>query len=246
MGDILRTTMIGFFVGIIGTGIGGSMAFVLRNPSKRFLSAIIGLSSGLMIAIVTFELLPEAFMLGGTIAAVVGLGVGAVVASFLDGLISRINRISGRKDAKGYVKTGVLLGVGIALHNFPEGLAIGSGFVAQQKLGVGLAIVIALHNMPEGLAMVTPMRVGGVSRMKAFLLTLVAGAPMGLGAYLGALVGKYAFGFIGVCLAFAGGTMLYITFGELLPRGKELHRGKTSTYFAILGFMLGILITKRF
>lgn len=245
MNDLLRTTLIGLFVGIIGTGVGGSMAFVLRNPSQRFLSGIIGLSSGLMIAIVTFELLPEAFMLGGTTTTVIALGVGAFVASALDGLISKVTR-RGKNGGKGYVKTGILLGVGIALHNFPEGLAIGSGFVAQQKLGVGLAIVIALHNMPEGLAMVTPMRVGGYSRMKAFLLTLLAGAPMGLGAYFGALIGKFAFGFIGVCLAFAGGTMLYITFGELLPKGKELHRGRTSTYFAILGFMLGILITKRF
>ncbi len=245
MSDILRTTLIGFLVGIIGTGVGGSMAFVLKNPSKRFLSGIIGLSSGLMMAIVTFELLPEAFMLGGIPATVIGLGVGALMASALDGIISRFTNIK-LKEGKGYIKTGILLGVGIALHNFPEGLAIGSGFVAQQRLGVGLAIVIALHNMPEGIAMVTPMRVGGFSRTKAFLLTLLAGAPMGVGAYFGALVGQFAFSLIGVCLAFAGGTMLYITFGELLPKGKELHKGKTSTYFAILGFMLGILISKRF
>jgi len=198
-----------------------------------------------MMAIVTFELLPEAFLLGGVTATVLGLGAGALMASALDSMISGLSSVR-RRGGDGYIKTGILLGVGIALHNFPEGLAIGSGFVAQERLGLGLAIVIALHNMPEGIAMVTPMRVGGVKRMKAFLITLLAGAPMGAGAYLGALIGKFAFGFIGVCLAFAGGTMLYITFGELLPRGKELHKGKISTYFAIMGFMLGIIISKRF
>lgn len=245
MNSLLRTTLIGFFVGIIGTGVGGSISFLLNNPSKKFLSAIIGISSGLMIAIVTFELLPEAFMLGGVLSTVGGLGVGAFIASFLDSFISRLSYIA-KRERKGYIKTGILLGIGIALHNFPEGLAIGSGFVAQQRLGIGLAIVIALHNMPEGVAMVTPMRVGGYSKSKAFLLTLLAGAPMGFGAYFGALIGSYAYGLIGLCLAFAGGTMLYITFGELLPKGKELDGGRISTYFAILGFMLGILISKRF
>lgn len=243
--NILRTTLIGFMVGIIGTGIGGSMAFFLKNPSKKFLSGVIGLSSGLMIAIVTFELLPEAFMLGGMYAAVIGLGIGAFIASSLDGLLTKYY-ISNIKGGRGFIKTGVLLGIGIALHNFPEGLAIGSGFVAQERLGFGLAIVIALHNMPEGLAMVTPMRAGGFSRMKAFTLTLLAGAPMGLGALAGAFVGEYAYSLIGLCLAFAGGTMLFITLGELIPRGKELDGSRISTYCAILGFMLGILISKRF
>lgn len=245
MSSLLKTTIIGFLVGVVGTGLGGSVAFILKRPSRKFMSSMIGLSSGLMLAVVAFELLPEAFLLGGVLSTVAGLGVGALAASLLDEFISRLTYIK-RREGKGYIKAGMLLGVGIALHNFPEGLAIGSGFMAQERLGIGLAVVIALHNMPEGIAMVTPMRVGGYSRMKAFLLTLLAGAPMGVGACVGALVGSYAYGLIGLCLAFAGGTMLYITLGELLPKGKELDGGRISTYFAVFGFMLGILISKRF
>ncbi len=245
MSSLMKTTLIGFFVGIVGTGAGGSVAFVLKNPSKKFLSSVIGLSSGLMLAIVTFELLPEAFMLGGVLPTIAGLGVGGLVASLLDEFISRLAYIK-RRQGKGYLKAGILLGIGIAMHNFPEGLAIGSGFMAQQRLGIGLAIVIALHNMPEGIAMATPMRVGGYSAPRAFLITLLAGAPMGIGAYLGGLIGAYAYGFIGLCLAFAGGTMLFITFGELLPKGKELDGSRISTYFAIIGFMLGVFISKSF
>ncbi|AKL93717.1 zinc/iron permease [Clostridium aceticum] len=245
MSGLVQTTFIGFMVGVLGTGIGGSMAFLMRNPTKRFLSAVIGLSSGLMVAIVTFELIPEAFDIGGVLPTAAGIALGAFTASYIDMFISRLWRKSfGTK--QGYIKTAILLGIGIALHNFPEGLAIGSGFSAQTRLGVGLAIVIALHNMPEGLAMVTPMKVGGYSSTKAFLLTLLAGAPMGLGAFVGVLIGEYAYDFIGVCLAFAGGTMLYITFGELIPRAKDLHSGRISTIFSILGFIGGIIISKTF
>lgn len=245
MDSLLRTTLIGFLAGVVGTGAGGSMTFLLKNPSKRFLSGAIGLSGGIMVAIVTFELIPEAFLLGGVVKTSIGIAMGAALASYIDIITSHINRESFNRK-RGYIKTAILIGFAIALHNFPEGLAIGSGFVAQRKLGIGLAIVIALHNIPEGLAMVAPMRAGGYSNSKAFLMTLLAGAPMGFGALSGALIGEYVYGLIGVCLAFAGGTMLYITFGELIPSGKDLHGGRISTIFTILGFIGGMLISKRF
>jgi zinc transporter, ZIP family len=245
LNNVVSTTLIGFFVGIVGTGLGGSLAFGLKNPTVRLLSAIIGLAGGLMIAIVTFELLPEAFMAGGVGATVIGVGVGSLGASYLDGIITRLNKKIMSRNTD-YMKTAILMGIGIALHNFPEGLAIGSGFAAHQKLGVGLAIVIALHNMPEGMAMVTPLRAGGYSRYKAFLLASLAGAPMGFGAFAGAYIGEIAYDFIGLCLALAGGTMLYITFGELIPKAKELHSGRLSTIFAVGGFILGMLISKTF
>jgi ZIP family zinc transporter len=100
--------------------------------------------------------------------------------------------------------------------------------------------------MPEGAAMVTPMRVGGCSGARAFLLAMAAGAPMGLGAYFGALMGEISYRLIGICLAFAGGTMLYITLGELIPKGRELDNGNISTLAAILGFVLGVLVSKTF
>lgn len=241
----MKTTLIGFFVGIIGTGLGGLMAFVLDKPSKKILSAIIGLSGGMMLAIVAFELLPEAYHIGGVMNVTIGLCLGALLAAVLDGFISSLSYLRHKK-GQSYIKTGLLLGIGIAMHNFPEGLAIGSGYVAETKLGFGLAVVIALHNMPEGVAMVTPMRVGGYSKIRAFLLTMLAGAPMGLGAYFGGLAGRISYSLIGICLAFAGGTMLYITLGELIPKGKELDSGKISTLTAIIGFVLGVLISKRF
>ena len=48
------------------------------------------------------------------------------------------------------LKTGIIVSIGLAIHNFPEGLAIGSGFEASLKLGLSLAIAICLHDIPEG------------------------------------------------------------------------------------------------
>ena len=48
------------------------------------------------------------------------------------------------------LKTGIIVGIGLAIHNFPEGLAIGSGFEASIILGLSLALAICFHDIPEG------------------------------------------------------------------------------------------------
>ena len=72
------------------------------------------------------------------------------------------------------LKTGIIVGIGLALHNFPEGLAIGSGFGASFKLGISLAVAIALHDIPEGISMALPMKSGGMSKTKAIILTFLS------------------------------------------------------------------------
>jgi ZIP family zinc transporter len=67
---------------------------------------------------------------------------------------------------------------------------------------------------------------------------------MGLGAFIGAMLGEISQTFIAFCLAFAGGTMLYITCGELIPGSSNLHIGRTSSIGLILGFLVGLFITK--
>ena len=123
-----------------------------------------------MIAIVCFDLVPEALELSN---------LGITFAGIILGVISMIicdSRLKNNHYYKGssLLKTGVIVGIGLALHNFPEGLAIGSGFGASFKLGISLAIAIALHDIPEGISMALPMKSGGMSKTKAILLTFLS------------------------------------------------------------------------
>lgn len=246
MDKIFLTGFIGLFVGVLGTGLGGFIAFFIKSPSQKYLSFILGISSGLMLSIVCFDLLPEAFELGALYLGILGIVTGVIIIVLLDSFLPVVPKKYHQRPGKDFIKTGILLGVGVALHNFPEGLAIGSSFMATKELGIGISIVIALHNMPEGISMATPMSIGGMSRMKAFIYTILAGVPMGMGAFVGALLGEISQGFIAFCLAFAGGTMLYITCGELIPKSQSLKSGKVSSYGLMIGFILGIMISKRF
>lgn len=243
MNNILCITLIGLFVGVIGTGIGGLLALGLGKPGKKVLSFILGFSAGIMLTIVCFDLLPEAFERANFLIGLIGIVMGVLMIILIDEMIHS-HRSNSLNDNKNFVKMGVLIGLGVALHNFPEGLAIGSGFMATKDLGIGISIVIALHNIPEGISMAAPMRVGGLSKLRAVFYTFLVGLPMGIGALAGALLGEISEGVIAFCLAFAGGTMLYITCGELIPNSNKIHIGRTSTIGLILGFMAGLVITK--
>lgn len=147
------------------------------------------------------------------------------------------------KNTNSLLKTGVIVSIGLALHNFPEGLAIGSGFGASIKLGYSLAIAILLHDIPEGVSMAVPMKNGGMRISKVIFYVILSGVTTGIGAFFGAFFGTISESVIAICLSFAAGAMLYIVSGELLPESNKLYSGKMSSIGNVLGFILGILAT---
>jgi zinc transporter ZupT len=95
-----------------------------------------------------------------------------------------------------------LIALGIGLHNFGEGLAIGAAYtMGEVALGAFLIIGFTLHNVTEGLAVATPLTKTAPRALHFIALTLLAGAP----AMLGTLVGAYAYSDIGATLFMAIG-----------------------------------------
>jgi ZIP family zinc transporter len=205
------------------------------------MSMVLGAAGGLMLAVVTFDLLPEAFDIGGVPLSIAGIAAGVLVTTLIDQYLPDFDNIS-RGRGK-YFKMGLLMALGLALHNFPEGLAIGSGFTAGSSLGVGLSIVIGMHDIPEGMAVAAPMSISGVNRWKVLIYTIATAIPTGVGTLIGVMLGEISPVFITICLSFAGGTMLYIVCGELIPKSRNLLENFTSTLGIIAGIIIGIVIT---
>ncbi len=244
MEHILTITIVGLISGITGTGIGGLIAFFVdRKISNRLLSSILEFSAGLMTAVVCFELVPEAVKIAGLNLTVIGVVTGVLVIIFIDDIVKTLDTVKYTKGNSNLLRAGILVSIGLALHNLPEGFAVGSGFEASVKLGLTLTIIIAIHDVPEGIAMALPMKIGGFSAKKAFALTVLSGVPMGLGAFIGSVLGHISEQFIAVCLGFAGGAMLYVVFGELIPESKRIYLGRMSSVGNILGIVCGIIVT---
>ena len=187
----MQTTLLGLFFGTFGTTIGGIIGVTFKNPSNKFLSFILQFAAGLMLAIICFDLIPEALEVSNLSSTFIGIFIGVAAMIVCDNLVKKIYNKKGKSKSttNSLLKTGIIVGIGLAIHNFPEGLAIGSGFESSIKLGFSLALAIALHDIPEGISMSVPMKNGGMSKFKAVILTLLSGVTTGIGAFFGAIVG---------------------------------------------------------
>ena len=210
--EILKTTILGLFFGTFGTTLGGIIGVVIKKHSNKFLSFILAFASGLMMSVICFDLLPEALGISNIVNVVIGTIIGIVSMIFCDILVEK--KFSVNSKTKGMennlLKTGIIVSIGLAIHNFPEGLAIGSGFEASLKLGLSLAIAICLHDIPEGISMAVPMKNGGMKISKVIFYVMLSGITTGIGAFFGAIIGSISQVVISICLSFAAGAMLYI------------------------------------
>ncbi len=130
--NILKNTLLGLFFGTFGTTIGGIIGLKFDKTSNKILSFVLSFASGLMMAVVCFDLIPEALKVADFSTAIVGIIFGIFIMIFCDMIVQ--NKLQGKKSS--LLKTGIAVGVGLALHNFPEGLSIGAGFEASLKLRI--------------------------------------------------------------------------------------------------------------
>lgn len=144
---------------------------------------------------------------------------------------------------------GILMVFAIALHNFPEGMVIGSSYAKDSSEISGdldvaflLTLLIALHNIPEGMAISVPLISGGMSKFKAVMLTALSGFPTVLGAIGGYFLGSVSDFTLAISLSLASGAMLYVVFGEILPQAILMYRSKLPTFFMMLGMLIGLLL----
>ena len=242
--EILKTSLLGLFFGTFGTTLGGIIGCAFNKVSNKFLSFILSFASGLMMSVICFDLIPESIQLSNILISVNGILFGIITMIFCDLLVkNKFNRNTKLK-SNSLLKTGIIISIGLAIHNFPEGLAIGSGFDVSMKLGIGLAVAICLHDIPEGISMAVPMKNGGMKIWKVLLYVLLSGVTTGIGALVGAIIGNISQTIIAMSLGFAAGAMLYIVSGELIPESNKLYKGRISAVGNMLGFIIGVIATK--
>ena len=243
MSELLKVTLIGLFFGTFGTTIGGIIGIKFKNPSNKFLSFILCFASGLITAILSFDLIPEALKISSIPNAVIGILLGIICMMACNIIVDKKFKIqsSGTDTKRNLLRTGIVTSIGLALHNFPEGLAIGSGFGASLTLGYSLAVAICIHDVPEGISMAVPMKNGGMNSGRVLFYVILSGITTGIGAFVGKIIGEISEDVISICLTFAAGAMLYIVSGELIPESNSLYKGRFPTLGNIVGFILGLI-----
>lgn len=236
---ILEAFLLSLIAGL-ATGIGGIIVALLGKISDRFISASMGFASGVMLLVSFLNLFVEALDLTSYLDVSLAFAVGSIFMILTDTFLPHLEL--GRKE-DGVIKakllnSGVLILIGITLHNIPEGVIVSAGYSHLPQLGILIAIAVFFHNMPEGIATAVPLLSAGRSKVEVVLATIVSGLAEPLGALLGATILTGASDqMIGLSLAFAAGVMTYITADELIPIAYE-HGHK---HAMSIGILLGII-----
>ena len=239
----------------IVTAAGASLVFLFKGMNRALLDGMLGFTGGVMVAASFWSLLaPGIEMSPGegfvkVIPAAVGFALGALFIFGLDKVLPHLH-INFKESEKEGVKSPwhrtTLLVLAIALHNIPEGLAVGVLFggvaagIPEASIGgaVALALGIGIQNFPEGLAVSMPLRRQGVSKFKSFWYGQMSAIVEPIFAVIGAVAVTFFIPILPYALAFAAGAMIFIVVEEVIP---ESQRGG-NTDLATMGLIAGFIV----
>lgn len=242
---LLNATILGFVVGISGTLIGGLMVLYRFSHKLSTQSWLLGLSGGIMSAVVILDLWPEALHFGGIVPTLIGTGIGILLVQYFDEFLRLVPWYRQHQFSK-LVQVGIMLGVGIGIHNFPEGVALGATYIANPNISnwLSIALLMGIHNIPEGMVMSAAFKLGKVKPFSIFLSLVLVEIPMAFGATVGAFLGGISSVMTSFSLGFAGGAMIFLVGKELLPTAKKLAGLIWVSYGFAVGIFLGMLLIR--
>jgi ZIP family zinc transporter len=237
LNTILNILLLSLFAGL-GTGLGGLIA-VIRKPGEKSFGFLMGFAAGVMITLSFLELVSEAWQMSGYLVATIGFAAGAFLMFLIDVLTPHIRFGEEEKDSvdSRLLKSGMLIATGISIHNIPEGVAVGAGYMHAPEFGLFIALAVALHNVPEGIATALPLCKGGMCKRDSFRVAFLSGLVEPIGALLAALFLSSFQNLIPAALAFAGGVMVFLTLDELVPTARE----HGHQHFTAIGIILGAI-----
>ncbi|WP_410010732.1 ZIP family metal transporter [Variovorax sp. PAMC26660] len=249
---IVWNALLGGSVAALATALGTLPVMFSQKLPERLQDTLFGFGAGVMLAASAFSLIIPGleaarsvgvfgggpWAAGGVIGSAILLG--GLVLMVMDRVLPHEHFIKGREgqSAKQLRRTWLFV-FAIALHNVPEGLAIGVGYAANNGLRAdALATGIAIQDVPEGLVVAVALLAAGYSRMFAVLIGMASGLVEPLGAVLGAAVVGHSVMLLPWGLGFAAGAMLFVISHEIIP---ESHR-KGHEAFATSGLMIGFVL----
>lgn len=258
MDPVTLGIVVALTVPLAGTTIGSALAFFMKKQMGiPFQKALVGFAAGVMIAASVWSLINPAIEMAGEqgvvawVPAAVGFLCGMGALLIIDSLLPHLHLDSKKPEGiRSNLKESTMLFLAVAIHNLPEGMAVGvvlAGFLSGEGIIalaglVALSIGIAIQNIPEGAIISMPLVSAGLSRKKAFGFGFLSGVLEPIGALLMLALTSLVTPFLPYVLAFAAGAMIYVVVEELIPETQAGKHSNVGTIGVALGFVLMMIL----
>ena len=249
---MIGTVLQEIFIPFAGTALGAACVLFVKDKLNRQVErAFTGFAAGVMVAASVWGLLipsmEQSEQMGklAFVPAVVGLAVGFLFLQLLDRIIPHLHMHSQECEGPNCnLKRSSMMMLAVALHNLPEGMAVGVVLagVLSGEVGVTaasatvLSLGIAIQNFPEGAIISMPLRAEGLDRGRAFACGVLSGAVEPIGALATVALSAFVVPLLPYLLGFAAGAMAYVVVAELIPGMQAEPRAALGTLMFALGF----------
>lgn len=249
----VAAALLGGSAAALATAVGTVPLLFAHYLSGRVQDSMMGFGAGVMLAACSFSLIIPG------IDAAAGLGFGKWHASFVIGtsillgaavmfmiewLAPHEHFIAGTDTAQARtIRRTWLFIFAIALHNVPEGLAIGVAFGGGDTMQASaLAAGISIQDIPEGMVVAVALLGAGYKRSHAVLIGVASGMVEPVAAVLGALIVNVSSTLLPWGMGFAAGAMLFVISHEMIPETHRKGHEAAATTGLMIGFVLMMML----
>ena len=233
----------------LATVAGSVLSFFVKEIPHKINDAILSFAAGIMLGATFFSLILPAFTYSANSVwpCIAGIAAGAVIVKLMSRFVPQLHQLLySAKQSNPKIDRVMLFLIAIAIHNLPEGMAVGVSFGSGDTSNAfSIAIGIALQNIPEGMITILPLLLAGVSRKRAFLAALFTGLTEVAGTLFGYIAITLASAILPFVLALAGGTMLFVISHDMIPETHS-HGFEDMATYALTGGLIVMMLIQHF
>lgn len=246
---ILASGILASLLAGLATGLGAAPVFLFKRIDQKTLHLLLGAAAGVMLAATSFSLLNPGLASAKLIWE--GTGIYVVSAALLFGAGFLIltdawmpyHHYIEQDERYDSVRKVWLFIIAVALHNFPEGWAVGVAYGAGDNAnGLALALAIAMQNIPEGLAVALPLMALGASPGSAVGVATLTGLIEPLGGVMGLVLAHAYPALMPIGMGFAAGAMLFVILDDIIPAIQAEGSTRHATLAVLFGFIVMMIL----
>lgn len=233
---------------ILVSWVGSIIGILVKNISHKVNDILVGFSAGIMLAACFLGFLPQSLEVTQgweVLIPISAIFVGALVVCLFDKYLPHQHFSDGQLvDSEAKSNSGnkvLLIVIALAIHNIPEGLAVGLA-IRQGQEGVMMLVSILIQKLPEGLIVALPLLSVGMKKSKVLLYSTVVALMMLPGMLVGLLITSLPPLAVSFFMAFTFGCILYVVSDEMIPESHQHGYQRPATFAMLLGIVAVVLL----